>query len=177
MTNIIGRHTADDPHFDGVFIDGPLASSELCCSENLTLSSKRHMMLGLAVMLKQVTALLSPSGKVLTASLGSHFSNLTSRFYPPHSTAGNPICPPDAPPDTMEPCCGYGEEVFYQATGPYECGQSMFTPFRQFNIPSRDFGDGAHGGNDTLGCAAAVEDAIAEMQHGPAHYCNNDGRS
>ena len=24
-------------------------------------------------------------------------------------------------------------------------GTRMFTPFRQFNIPSRDFGDGAHG--------------------------------
>jgi hypothetical protein len=75
----------------------------------------------------------------------------------------------------MEPCCGHGEDVLYQATGPYECGKSMFTPFRQFNIPSRDFGDTAHGGNDTLGCAAAVEDARVEMERGPAHYCNNNG--
>lgn len=50
----------------------------------------------------------------------------------------------------------------------------MFAPFRQFNIPSRDFGDAAHGGNDTLGCAAAVIDAEIEMASGPAFYCNND---
>ena len=45
----------------------------------------------------------------------------------------------------------------------------------RFNIPSRDFGDAAHGGNDTLGCAAAVEDAALEMAAHPAFYCNNDG--
>ena len=52
---------------------------------------------------------------------------------------------------------------------------STFTPFRQFNIPSRDFGDAKHGGNDSLGCAAAITDAAEEMARGPAFYCNNDG--
>ena len=33
----------------------------------------------------------------------------------------------------------------------------------------------AHGGNDTLGCAAAVEDAVRENARGPALYTNNDG--
>jgi hypothetical protein len=88
VNNVIGRHTADDPSYNGVFIDGPLASSELCCSPNMTLASKRSMLVGLATMLKKTSDLLSPAGKVLTASLGSHFSNLTSRFYPPNSTAG-----------------------------------------------------------------------------------------
>ena len=93
VNNVIGRHTADDPAYDGVFIDGPLASSELCCSANMTLASKRSMMAGLASMLKKTSDLLSPMGKVLTVSLGSHMSNLTSRFYPPNSTAGGKNTP------------------------------------------------------------------------------------
>ena len=85
------------------------------------------------------------------------------------------ICAADAAQSSMEPCCAFGEEKFAEIVGPFETNVSMYTPFRQFNIPSRDFGDAAHGGNDTLGCAAAVMDAAEEMSRGPAFYCNNDG--
>ena len=125
-------------------------------------------------MLRRATKRLSASGKVLTASLGSHFVNLT-RYYPHGSTAGYPVCAADASANSMEACCAFGEDKFYDIVGPYSCGDSMFVPFRQYNLPSRDFGDTAHGGNDTLGCAAAVEDAALEMQSRPGFYCNNDG--
>jgi hypothetical protein len=171
--NVIGVHTAADPHFDGVFVDGPLASSQMCCDANLTLATKKQLFLGLGSMLKAVSRLLASHGKVLTVSLGSHFSSLTPEFY----ADGTPpqICAADAPPSSMEPCCAFGEEKFAEIVGPFQTNVSMYTPFRQFNIPSRDFGDAAHGGNDTLGCAAAVMDAAEEMRRRPAFYCNNDG--
>jgi hypothetical protein len=36
---VIGNHTAQDENFDGVFIDGPIASSQMCCDANLTLKT------------------------------------------------------------------------------------------------------------------------------------------
>ena len=33
---------------------------------------------------------------------------------------------------------------------------SIHNPRSRYNIPSRDFGDGSHGGSDALGCAAAI---------------------
>ena len=156
-----------------MYADGPIASSQMCCDANLTLKSKQQLFIGVANTLKAVSELMGSHGKVVTASLGSHLSSLTDLYYP----AGTPpeICAADAKPDSMEPCCAFGEEKFYDVIGPFLTNRSMFTPFRQFNLPSRDFGDAAHHGNDTLGCAAAVVDAAQEMARGPGFYCNNDG--
>lgn len=176
VETIVGNHTATDPAFDGVFIDGPIASSQACCAANYTLASRQAMFNGVAAMLRDATALLSAHGKVLTASLGSHFSDL-SRWYSPsvQAAAGVAICPASMRLDSLEPCCAYGEEKIYETVGDYERGARMFAPFRQFNIPSRDFGDAAHGGNDTLGCAAAVLDVAAEAVARPVFVTNNDG--
>jgi len=172
VDNVIGEHTAADKNFNGIFIDGPIASSQKCCDANMTLKSKQELFLGVAKMLKQATVLLGKHGKVLTASLGSRYANL-SEFYPAGS--GMPqLCAADAAPSSMEACCAFGEEKFYKVIGG-NTDKQWFTPFRQFNIPSRDFGDASHGGNDTLGCAAAVENAAAEMLRGGGFYCNNDG--
>eukprot|EP00729_Bicosta_minor_P010779 gene10779-471_t len=173
VDNVVGLDTATDPNFDGIFIDGPLASSQKVCHPNLTVASKRALFAGLASMVKKVAVLLGSHNKVVTASLGSHYSNLTE-FYPEGYTTGGMVCAKDAPLDSFSSCCGYGEDYLAEVVGPFVPGESMFAPFRQFNIPSRDFGDAAHGGNDTLGCAAAVIDAEIEMASGPAFYCNND---
>ena len=54
-------------------------------------------------------------------------------------------------------------------------GSVSWIPFREYNIPSRDFGkDNATAQWD--GCAAAIEDfAIEAIQSAGAFACNNDG--
>ena len=78
---------------------------------------------------------LGSRNKVLAASLGSHFRNLTTEFYPPGAGGDASQCPQSAPLESMAACCAGSEDVFFRAAGPYEKGKRMFTPFRQFNIP------------------------------------------
>lgn len=118
-------------------MDGPLAASELCCHPNFTLRSKRAMLTGLAAMVGAATRQLGARGKVLAASLGSHFRNLTGQFYPAGDSGDAGQCPESAPLDSMAACCAGSEDAFFEATGPYEKGERMFAPFRQFNIPVR----------------------------------------
>ena len=68
-------------------------------------------------------------------------------------------------------CMPYGEELVFAMLG----ATRGFIPHRQFNIPSRDFGDHAHHGVDKDGCAAAIENLQAEASYGPTLITNNDG--
>eukprot|EP01051_Picozoa_sp_SAG22_P005002 SAG22_NODE_285_length_12974_cov_2.969087_3_plen_615_part_00 len=142
VDHIIGLHTSADPNADGVFIDGPIESSQLVCATNFSLASKKAMLAGVAGMLRDATKLLSSHNKVLTASLGSHYSSLdASAWTKSPDSEGGGTCPPGMADSAMASCCAGGEDVFYETIGAYECGGNMFVPFRQFNIPSRDFGD------------------------------------
>ena len=116
--NVVGDHTATDPNFDGIFIDGPIASSQMCCDANLTLSSKQALFVGVAAMLKAVSELMAKHGKLTTASLGDHYSSLEDLGYYPSGTPPE-ICSTYAAPESMAACCAYGEEKFYEIIGEF----------------------------------------------------------
>ena len=84
------------PTADGVFVDGPIESSQLVLRDtNFTLASKRAMLAGVAGMLRDATTLLSSHNKVLTASLGAHYSRLeASAWTKSPDSEGGGICPP-----------------------------------------------------------------------------------
>ena len=81
-------------------------------------------------------------------------------------------------------CFPYGEDVLAEIMGDTWGGSDgAFVPFREYNIPSRDFGKGDSKTMDpaTLklaqarGCAAAVVDHAIEARRGSTIACNNDG--
>ena len=62
------------------------------------------------------------------------------------------LCPAGIASTDTTACLPFGEEKIFEVLGPSQA----FIVHRQFNIPSRDFGDAAHGGSDAVGCVAAV---------------------
>ena len=81
-------------------------------------------------------------------------------------------------------CFPYGEDVLAEIMGDTWGGSNgTFVPFREYNIPSRDFGKGDSKTMDpaTLklaqarGCAAAIVDHAIEARRGSTIACNNDG--
>lgn len=51
---------------------------------------------------------------------------------------------------------------------PLACWLGRAVPFRQYNIPSKDFG------KDAIGCVAAIENVAIESARGPTFICCND---
>ena len=79
-------------------------------------------------------------------------------------------CDPNADKSKLieESCFPYGEEVLFEIMG-----DTPWIPFREYNIPSRDFGK-SNATVQPYGCAAAVENFALEAARGPAIACNND---
>ena len=77
-----------------------------------------------------------------------------------------------------------GEDVLAEIMGSTWGPNGSFVPFREYNIPSRDFGKGNSATMDAAtlrlaqarGCAAAIEDHALEARRGAGTIiCNNDG--
>lgn len=142
----------------------------------------------------RMAAGLQSHGKVLTFSLKDHFSNIT---HTGGGTSGGTLCDPTPDPSVSVhglQCFPYGEEVLvniitngdaaysystrHAADGPDAESDPpspvVWMPFREYNIPSRDFGkDNATA--QWYGCAAAIEDHAYEARRLPGMTCNNDG--
>jgi hypothetical protein len=162
---------------------------------------------------KRICTLMAAHGKVVTASLKGHFSNISD-------DQGQVHCPEGMSDDNVTECVPFGEEKVrwrlllllllpscccccscccclaaalaaaaaaaaaaadglipqshwqvFEVLGP----TGGFIPHRQYNIPSRDFGDAAHGGSDADGCVAAIVDVSYAAAYGPTLITNNDG--
>ena len=137
-------------------------------ARNITVGTRRELFNGTARAMQRMAAHLAEHGKVLTFSLKDHFSLIT---HTGGGSSGGTLCDPHAAPTDLatEPCFPYGEEVLFEIMG-----ATPWVPFREFNIPSRDFGK-ANASAMPWGCAAAVEDFAVEASKGPAIACNNDG--
>ena len=107
---------------------------------------------------------MAAHGKVVAVSLKTHFSALADQ-------QGLVLCPAGMAAHNTSRCMPYGEEKVFEVLGPTRA----FIPHRQFNIPSRDFGDAAHGGSDAKGCVNAVLNLQMEAGRGPTLITNNDG--
>jgi len=91
---------------------------------------------GTIATMKRMASELNARGKYLTFSLKDHFSGEATGG----GTSGGVICDPAADPNAMwasqgSHCWPYGEEVLFEGMG-----DAVWIPFREFNIPSRDFG-------------------------------------
>lgn len=162
VTKVIGESTYTDPHIDGVFVDSGfmIAGGDF----NLTLADRKALMRAELAAFHRIATAMAAHGKVIVVSLKNHFGNVSDQ-------QGARLCPPGMAKTNRTPCYPFPEDYYFDVLG----STGGFIPFRQFNIPSRDFGDAAHGGNDTIGCAAAVENLAIEAKSGPAFATNNDG--
>lgn len=82
------------------------------------------------------------------------------------------LCDPDLDPSLPAAehiCFPYGEDVLFEIMG-----DTLWMPFRQYNIPSKDFGK-INATAQLDGCAAAIEDLSMEAKRLPVQVCNNDG--
>ena len=104
---------------------------------------------------------MAAHGKVIVVSLKNHFSNISG------DAGGTFICPKGMALTNRTPCIPYGEEIYDTILTPTH----GWIPFRQYNIPSRDFGKHPQ----EVGCAAAIEDLAYAARAGPAFATNNDG--
>ena len=119
--------------------------------------------------MQRMAEALQQHNKVLTFSLKDHFSSIPKTGG---GTSGGTLCDPSLPDETAAlgmGCFPYGEEVLFE-----HMGSTLWMPFREYNIPSRDFGhDNVTAQKD--GCAAAIEDFAMEARRRPSFACNNDG--
>lgn len=160
-SRVFGDDTFGDPNLDGVFVD---TGFNVALSPNLTYESRRALQLAQLGVFHRICTAMAARGKVVAVSLKTHFGALPDQ-------QGMPLCPPDMAPQNTTPCMPFGEEKVFEVLGPTR----GFVPHRQFNIPSRDFGDAAHGGSDAVGCVTAVLNLQLEAQRGPVLVTNNDG--
>jgi hypothetical protein len=139
--------------------------------------------------------MLGSVGKFLTVSLKAHFSSITETGG---GTSGGIICDPSETDSLIYnftarrkncydqqwcDCWPYGEDVLAEIMGETWSRSGSFVPFREYNIPSRDFGKGNAKTMDAAtlklaqarGCAAAVVDHALEARRGSTIACNNDG--
>jgi len=158
-----------DPNVDGFFSDSGLIMGWAGDKLNITMGEKREIFNATCVTMRREAHYLQKAGKILTFSLKDHFSSIHKTGG---GTSGGLLCDPSIPNDTPvmgNPCFPYGEEVLFEIMG-----EVPWMPFREYNIPSRDFG------KDNLtaqwdGCAAAIEDLALEARQKPTFACNNDG--
>jgi hypothetical protein len=165
---VLGPGTYTDPHIDGVFVDSGFGVAGTAA--NLTLAEREDLMRAELAAFARMATRMAAHGKVLVVSLKSHFADLAG------GDAGGEanLCPPGMDRDNRTRCWPLGgEAAYFDALG----ATRGWIPFRQYNIPSRDFGKdgGGAGGNTAVGCAAAIEDLAAEGARGPSFATNNDG--
>eukprot|EP00039_Didymoeca_costata_P033182 m.41073 g.41073 ORF g.41073 m.41073 type:complete len:476 (-) comp9736_c0_seq1:21-1448(-) len=177
-----------DDNISGIFIDSGIimglrtGTREDGTLAKITVGTRRGMFNGTVTLFKRAAAMLGEHGKFLTVSLKTHFSSIIKTGG---GTSGGTLCDPTESPTNIynesAGCFPYGEEVLYSILGD---DRLHFIPFREYNIPSRDFGKG----DDTMspnerrtvqadGCSAAIIDHAMEAQRGPTIACNNDGNS
>ena len=161
VNEVFGIDTATDPHIDGVFVDSgfSIAGGVL----NFTYASRRQLQLAELAVFKRTVTMMAAHQKVVTVSLKTHFSSINDQ-------QGARLCAEGMSPGNTTPCLPFGEEKVFDILG----GMG-FIPHRQFNIPSRDFGDHAHGGSGAVGCVNAVLNLQKEARLGPTLITNNDG--
>ena len=160
-SRVFGADTFGNTHLDGVFVD---TGFNVALSPNLTYASRRALQLAQLDIFRRICTTMAAHGKVVAVSLKTHFGALSDQ-------QGMRICPADIAPHNTTPCMPFGEEKVFEILGPTR----GFVPHRQFNIPSRDFGDAAHGGSNEVGCVTAVLNLQRGAQLGPVLVTNNDG--
>jgi len=162
VEKVVGLSTATDPHIDGIFVDSGFGIA--AGNPNMTYASRVALQLAELQAFHRICSMMAAHGKVVTVSLKSHFSTILDQ-------QGMALCPAGMSPSNTSRCMPYGEEKIFEVLG----STRAFIPHRQFNIPSRDFGDAAHGGSDERGCVVAVLNLQQEAQRGPTLITNNDG--
>jgi hypothetical protein len=166
VDKVIGESSWADPNTDGVFVDSGFGAAG--GAPNLTLSAREDLLRAELEAFRTIADAMAAHGKVIIVSLKSHFAGLAG------GDAGGEanLCPPGMSPGNRTACWPLGgERAYFDALG----GSRGWVPFRQYNIPSRDFGKTSKGGNTTVGCAAAIEDLAREGASGPSFATNNDG--
>lgn len=147
---------------DGIFVD---TGDAICMRNNLTVRSRQEIYNATARLIGELAVSANaqaPGGKTfwVTVSLKDHLGQ------DPEGDDGFPLCNATSRPE--QACYPYPEEVLYDvinSVGPNVHRQ--WAPFRQWNIPSRDFG------KQTAGCVAAVHTAIGQGQRGSQLMCCN----
>ena len=162
VDKVIGEATWTDTSMDGVFVDSGFAV--VVGTNNLTLKDRQDFVLAELEVFRKIAVNMAAHGKVITVSLKSHFSNVSD-------AGGARLCPKDMALTNRTPCLPYGEEKYFEILGPTK----GWIPFRQYNIPSRDFGDTSRNASTAEGCAAAIENLKYEGQCGPSFATNKDG--
>eukprot|EP00947_MAST-08B_sp_MAST-8B-sp1_P003084 g3084.t1 len=160
-----------DTNVDGFFSDSGLIMGFRGDKLNITVGTQRELFNATAALMRRAAEGLQANGKILTFSLKDHFSTIPRTGG---GTSGGTLCDPAVPADRPVSeggvgCFPYGEEVLFDIMDGVQ-----WMPFREYNIPSRDFGD-ANLTAQWDGCAAAIEDHALESRRLPTVTCNNDG--
>lgn len=154
---------------DGFFSDSGIIMGFGGDRLNISLGTKRELFNATCKTMHRMAEALQQNDKVLTFSLKDHFSSITKTGG---GTSGGTLCDPSLPDDTPAigmGCFPYGEEVLFE-----HMSDTFWMPFREYNIPSRDFGK-ENGTAQKDGCAAAIQDFAMEARLRPSFACNNDG--
>jgi len=148
-----------DSQVDGLFID---TGDAVCMGYNLTVSSRRAIFNGTAVLWRDLSKHFNSQGRefMVTPSLKNHFPS--QNYEGPVGEDGRAPCNETTPMSV--PCAPYSEDVLYEIMGE----EVLWGAHRQFNVPSRDFG------KDPAGCQALVQTAIEEAKRGAAFFTCND---
>lgn len=157
-----------DTNISGFFSDSGLVMGWKGTGLNITVQDEREIFNATCTTMRRMAQHLNNEKKYLTFSLKDHFSSIKKTGG---GSSGGILCDPNLTPTQPAPggCWMYGEEVLFEIMA-----DSVWIPFREYNIPSRDFGKD----NTTVqpdGCAAAVADHAIESQKMPTMACNNDG--
>jgi hypothetical protein len=155
-----------DKNVDGMFSDSGLIMGWGGDRHNITIGDRNELFNATSVLMKRMAQGLHEHNKILTFSLKDHFSSIKKTGG---GTSGGTLCDPKLDPNSTSMgvnCFPYGEEVLFEIMG-----DTPWIPFREYNIPSRDFGKAPQ----PDGCAAAIVNHAMEAQRGPTLSCNNDG--
>ena len=154
-----GSYIATIDFLDGVYADSgdSMGCSPFSRAHNFTAREREELFNGTVVAWRQAALALNRAGKLFTVSLKQSFDAL-------------------GPPSVLFPsdgakCVGSnqgtrrngGEDIIFELMQP-----AQWVPFRQYNIPSKDFGKGS------AGCVNAVENVRMEAERGPTFVCCND---
>jgi hypothetical protein len=155
-----GTNIGGNAAFDGVYADsGDMSGCNPppSASGHIFTSQEREEIFNSTVLAWRAATLeLNSVGKYFTVSLKNKFDSVPeSETFPSEGSA----------------CLGglqgrrkHGaEDIIYDIMG-----DARWIPFRQYNIPSKDFG------KDAAGCVAAIENTAIESARGPSFICCND---
>eukprot|EP01084_Bolivina_argentea_P269570 458180_1 len=139
------KAVASSPYVDGIYLD---SGNAYACNANttnppLTYNERQILFNATVKAWAKAAQYLTGNNKYLTISLRNHFSNITV--------------------DNSPFDCPYGEEVYYELMN-----GTNWIPFRQYNIPSKDYG------KDGIGCCAAINDVSYMADYGATFVCCND---